>query len=55
MKPIHELTLPILKKVGGIFFKNLGADVNSIKLDWKDDLLGFHTVEVPIIEAPGEI
>jgi hypothetical protein len=58
LKPIHELTLPILGKTAGIFLKNLESEVETIKFDWKDkhkDLLEFHVVEVPIIEAPGEI
>jgi hypothetical protein len=58
LKPIHELTLPILGKTAGIFLKNLESGVETIKTNWKDkheDLLDFHAEEVPIIDAPGEI
>ncbi len=58
MKPIHELTLPILRKTAGIFLKNLESEVKTIKFEWKDKhegLLDFCVEEVPIIEAPGEI
>jgi hypothetical protein len=58
LKPIHELTLPILRKTAGIFLKNLESDVKTIKINWKDkheDLLDFHVEEIPIVEAPGEV
>jgi hypothetical protein len=58
LKPIHELTLPILGKTAGIFLKNLGSDGKTINFEWKnkhEDLLEFHVEEVPIVEAPGEV
>ncbi len=58
MKPIHELTFPILNKTAGIFLKNLESNVKTIKFEWKDkheDLLELRTEMISIIEAPGEI